>query len=177
MTARRQNLGKRSAYVSRLAMRMPRVVKSALMLAVLAMALTSSIASARPEFPGQLAEDADVPCAPVCTICHLVNPGTANSAREQFAFAMMAAGLLTDGAKAAFAVLKANPDPRAQEMVSRLKAGYDPNYPKRLACGPEYGCGAHVAKKKPRDFGVIGWVLAVLSAYALTRRARSPLRR
>ena len=135
--------------------------------------LWASPVSARPEFPGQLAEDPDVPCAPVCTVCHLVNPGTKGTAKRDFAYTMMGAGLMDQGAKKAFAALKMSDVASTKEMVARLEAGYDPNVSpssKLLACGPQYGCGARVAKAPPRDGAGIVLAMVALCGYVVARR-------
>lgn len=130
-------------------------------------------AAAKREFPAQLAKAANMPCVPQCTVCHVVNPGEAGTATKPFAGAMIRYGVLSDGAGKAFEALKADNKPEYQAFVQAIEDGLDPNYPKQLACGPSYGCGAHVAKKPPRDYWGIGWVVGALSAYALTRRLKS----
>lgn len=147
--------------------------RAALALAVTALGAPS--AWAKPEFPGQLAQDRDVPCAPVCTVCHLVNPGTKGTAQRAFASRMMFMGLMDRGADKAFAALKLSQVASDQEMVERLEAGNDPNSPpsaKLLACGPQYGCGARIAKATPSNDASIATVMAGLSAFALSRRLK-----
>lgn len=135
--------------------------------------LAPASAEAKREFPAELAKAADMPCVPQCTVCHVVNPGEAGTATKPFAIAMIRYNVLSDGPRKAFEALKADNKPEYQAMVQAIEDGLDPNYPKQLACGPSYGCGAHVAKKPPRDYWGIAWVAGALSAYALARRFKA----
>lgn len=84
-------------------------------------------------------------------------------------------GLMDQGADKAFAALKLSQVASDQAMVARLKDGNDPNSPpsaKLLACGPQYGCGARIARATPRNDASIATVMAALSAFALSRRLK-----
>lgn len=157
--------------------RAPRAVVA--LLAFVAFATLVAPAAAKPEFPAELAKGANMGCVPQCTVCHTVNPGVAGTASQPFARAMLGYMLLSDGADKAFEAMKAENKPEYQSMIQAIEEDKDPNYPLQLACGAQYGCGAHVAKKPPRSYWGVGWVIGVLSAYALARRlkARAAMRR
>ncbi len=139
-----------------------------------AVAAVTVPAAAKPEFPAELAKGANMACVPQCTVCHTVNPGVAGTGLlKPFPQAMSMYGLLSDGAEKAFQAMKADNKPEYQSMIQAIEDDKDPNYPRQLACGPAYGCGAHVAKKPPRNYWGGGWVLGVLSAYALVRRLKT----
>ncbi|HET9932199.1 MAG TPA: hypothetical protein VFQ35_15960 [Polyangiaceae bacterium] len=137
-------------------------------------AMVADPAAAKPEFPAELAKGANMGCVPQCTVCHTVNPGVAGTGLlKPFPKALVGYNLLGDGAEKAFEAMKAENKPEYQSMIQAIEDDHDPNYPLQLACGPAYGCGAHVAKKPPRNYWGAGWVLGVLSAYALARRLKS----
>jgi hypothetical protein len=128
------------------------------------------------EFPGGIQEAAGMPCAPSCTLCHGVNPGTAstfqNKALGKTLFTIN--GIVpphdVPALKAAYA--KYALDQANAAAVLALKDGIDPETGDNL-CGATYGCGAHVAKKAPpADLAAPLWVVAAMVAGALLRRRK-----
>jgi hypothetical protein len=74
-------------------------------------------------------------------------------------------------AKAAVAVLAA--DPTKKHFIDALAQGDDPNgvsYVK--VCGPQYGCGARLAKAPPTKASAPLWILSAAAASVLLRRRR-----
>jgi hypothetical protein len=144
-----------------------------------AFALGSGQAAASPTYPSALYKAAGMTCVPQCTVCHTVNPGVKNTAVQPFAIAMRGKGLLSGNpmlVDVAFTGLKNDQKPEYQAMVAALSKNLDPNYDEslgQLACGPSYGCGAHVAKAPPRDLSVFGWVLGALALFGLGQRVRT----
>lgn len=141
--------------------------------------LAATQASASPEFPAALSKAAEMKCVPQCTVCHTTNPGQSGTARQPFAIAMIGHGLLPGNpmlVDVAFTALKNDQNPTYQAMVTALTGNFDPNYDAslgQLACGPSYGCGAHVAKAPPRDLSVFGWVLGALALFGIGQRVRT----
>ncbi|MFZ5889917.1 MAG: hypothetical protein ACOY0T_02525 [Myxococcota bacterium] len=140
--------------------------------------LGASTAKASPDYPAALSEAAGMQCVPQCTVCHTVNPGVSGTAKQPFAIAMIGHSLLPGNADlvgVAFNNLKNDSAPQYQAMVSALEKNFDPNYDEslgQLACGPTYGCGAHVAKSPPRDFGALAWALGALALFGVARRVK-----
>ena len=136
-------------------------------------ALLPGRAQASEEFPGALQEAAGLPCAPSCTLCHGVSPGTANTfmnkilGKTLFNLGMVAPHD-TNALKTAYA--KYAMDPANAANVALLKEGKDPQTGDNL-CGPTYGCGATIAKKAPsNDLSAPLWVVGAMVLGGLLRR-------
>lgn len=169
-----------------------------LALGVAVASFVSAPAQASQTYPSVIAEEFDMPCAPTCTLCHSTNPGQSGTAVSGQLFGQALAfsgvsGMNEDSLRTALAKIKAGtadtlplrmPDgmPDSADVdgdgigaYDELKEGNDPNKPgdARL-CGPEYGCGAHIAKAPAKNGGA--WVLAASAAALVTfgfRRRRS----
>jgi hypothetical protein len=135
--------------------------------------LPARLAQASDEYPSVLQDELDMPCAPGCTLCHSTQIGQLGTA---------AGGTLFGKATAVGAGPK-NPA-RLREFVGMLEAGNtdtdDDGKPDTTelaeggdpsskgdgrVCGPEYGCGARIAKAPPSNG--LGFGLAALCAGAV----------
>jgi hypothetical protein len=141
-------------------------------------ALVPLRAQASEEFPGAIQEAAGMPCAPSCTLCHGITPGTATTfmnkelGKTLFSIDPMHPVGPKDvaGLKAAYAKYAMIPGNALK--VAALKEGKDPQTGEGL-CGPTYGCGAHVAKKAPpSDFSAPLWVVGAMVLGGLLRRRK-----
>jgi hypothetical protein len=140
-------------------------------------------AEASQAFPSTVQAEYDMPCAPTCTLCHTTNPGQAGTAAfgQLFGKLVFANGALptnVDSLKKALAAIKLNKvdsDGNMTPDFEELAEGEDPNKPgEARLCGPNYGCGAHIAKAPAKNGGA--WVLAACAAALVTfgfRRRRS----
>jgi hypothetical protein len=160
--------------------------------------LVSTPAQASQAFPSIIAEEFDMPCVPTCTLCHSTNPGQSTTALQGqlFGRALALTGVIggnEDSLRKLLVQIKAGtadtmpigkPDgiPDNYDVdgdgvgaYDELSKGNDPNKPgDARICGPEYGCGAHIAKAPAKNGGA--WVLAVTAAALVTfgfRRRRS----
>ncbi|MGC4094264.1 MAG: hypothetical protein QM756_41415 [Polyangiaceae bacterium] len=140
---------------------------------------SASPAFASPEYPSALRSMAGMSCAPQCTVCHTVNPGRSGTAVQPFALALRKLGLLPGTVTTlneSFGKLKADTSAEAMAMVQALDNDFDPNYDMslgQLACGPSYGCGAHVAKAPPRSLDGLAWALGAVALFVSARRLKS----
>ncbi len=138
-------------------------------------ALTSGRAQASEAFPGALQEAADMQCVPLCTMCHISNPGSAGTWSKLLGVAVKTNGTKPGDAeslKAAFAKYKQTAAPVTLE---RIRTGREPEFGADV-CGPTYGCAVHVAKQAaaPPDFsGPLLAVGAMVAAGILRRRRKS----
>jgi hypothetical protein len=164
---------------------MPSLAKLRLLLSAVTLCVASSwpgLARAEEEFPGALAEAADMACVPTCLMCHSVNPGTAGSWVNKPLGVALGGPVLAgkaDGAdavdafNAAWQKYAANPDNAAS--VAQIKLGREPGAGQDV-CGPKYGCGASFARATPK--GSLSSALAatcfvlIASAWAARRRLR-----
>jgi MYXO-CTERM domain-containing protein len=159
----------------------------ALLGAIVLLGVTS--ASASPEFPAELKEAAGMDCKPACTICHTTNPGSAGTADQSFAIAMVDAGLLPgkpDTVAKAFDNLgDVDSDGDETSDVDELTAegASDPSAPGVGApCAAEvrYGCAAGAESSAPRNLGTLLWPLLLaavgLGVWARRRTIASPER-
>jgi hypothetical protein len=113
------------------------------------------LARAEQEFPGALAEAADMACVPTCLMCHTVNPGTAGTWTKPLGIALgvpvatgKAAGAeAVDAFNAAWRTYAADPTNAAN--VAQIKQGREPGSGQDV-CGPTYGCGASFASEAPK---------------------------
>jgi hypothetical protein len=137
-------------------------------------------AAAEEIFPGVIAKDANMPCAPTCTLCHTSNPGRADTwPGKKFGFFIGTHGAIKgvpSSVTTAFNAYKATAatDPTVATALMALQNGIDPDNGESL-CGATYGCGAHVAKKlPPSDVSVPLWALGAVIAGGILRRRRKP---
>lgn len=139
-----------------------------------------SLARAEEEFPGALAEAADMACVPTCLMCHEDNPGRAGTWGTKPLGRALAGPLLpragagdVDAFNAAWAAFAA--DPANAATVGLIKQGYEPGKMQDV-CGPKYGCGASFARATPK--GSVSSTLAaacfvlIASAWGARRRLR-----
>jgi hypothetical protein len=138
-------------------------------------------ARASQEFPGAIQEAAGMPCAPSCTLCHGVNPGTASTFNSKAIgkSLFMIDGILPPHDTVKFKSSYAKWAAANPTLVVKLQQGIDPETGEGL-CGPTYGCGATIAKQSQAvqsvSTDVTGalWVLGALGiAAGRLRRKRS----
>jgi MYXO-CTERM domain-containing protein len=133
--------------------------------------LTAGSAFARPELPGQIQAAADMQCVPLCTLCHMTNPGEANNWTKPLGAALYPQIKAQKDIKDAYNVwAAANPT-----LAAGVKLGKEPGSGQDV-CGPTYGCAVHVAKEAaaPRDFTGPLWAVGAMVAAGLLRRRRKP---
>ena len=140
--------------------------------------LWPGLAQAEEIFPGVIAQAANMPCAPTCTLCHSSNPGRIDTwPKKKFGLYMG-----THGAKmgdknsiiTAFNAYKA--EATAGPGLAALQQGLDPDNGTSL-CGPTYGCGAHVAKQAPpSNLSAPLWVVGAMVFGGLLRRRKPTAR-
>ena len=148
--------------------------------------LVSSLAlhaRAEPTFPGAIQEAAGIPCTPTCLLCHFTIPGEDSNWHQPFGDAVVANGL-KPGEPASLNTVVANlrskmvdSDGDGKLDVDELAAGTNPNDPAPGAevCGPQYGCGAHIAPPPPAQRAPIMWWLVTalaLAGWVALRRSR-----
>lgn len=133
--------------------------------------LTSGSALARPEAPGWLMEAAGMECVPLCTMCHLTNPGVA----DNWAQKPLGAAL--------FAPINAQTDIKPTYNAwalmypmeaAKVKAGIEPKTGEDV-CGPTYGCAVPMVAKhpaRPRDYTAAIWVVGAMVVGGILRRRR-----
>jgi hypothetical protein len=133
----------------------------------------STVAHAEQEFPGALAEAADMECVPTCLMCHTVNPGTANTwTSKPLGIALGGPLAATKGSGDVDAFNKAWSDytkraatePSVAAAIALIKQGIEPGANQDV-CGPKYGCGATFAHTPSR--GLPGSSAAVVAALSL----------
>jgi MYXO-CTERM domain-containing protein len=136
-----------------------------------AVLLTTVSSLARPEAPGQIQKVANMDCVPLCTLCHLTNPGEAGNFTKPLGLALVAPIQAQKDITDAYNTWAAA-NPVAAE---KLKQGEEPGSHANV-CGPTYGCAVHVAKEAaaPRDFAGPLWVVGAVVAGGLLRRRKSP---
>jgi hypothetical protein len=129
-------------------------------------------------FPGVIAQAANMPCAPTCTLCHTTNPGEKGTwVGKKFGYYMGTHGAVMGDKNSiitAFNAYKA--DPSSGPALAALQQGLDPDNGTSL-CGPTYGCGAHVAKQAPpSDLSAPLWVVGAMVFGGLLRRRKPAAR-
>lgn len=132
---------------------------------------------ARPEMPGKLQEAAGMSCVPLCTMCHLTNPGQSDNWTSK----PLSGVLLTEIQTQADIKAKYNTWAAANPILAEgVRRGYEPGSlaPGKTAenvCGPVYGCAVPAAKpiksSSPDYTGVI-WVAGAVIAGAVLRRRK-----
>jgi hypothetical protein len=154
---------------------------SRMVVAGLGILLITSSAQAEPEFPAAIQAAAGMPCGPPCTLCHTSSPGTAQTAKKEFAFTVIKNGLVPNHPESLTAVVanlradKTDTDGDQIIDVDELAAGSDPSNPRPNAdmCGPLYGCaGGRIAKVPPRPADRAPWLFASALALLLLRSRR-----
>jgi len=147
---------------------------------LLAMSL-SLHAGARPEYPGAIQEAASIPCTPTCLLCHTEIPGNKHNLNGIFSTTLLLNGLVPahpETMPTAIANMRTkgtDTDADGKIDVDELAAGTDPNTadPTKEICGPNYGCGAHLAPAPPpRRTPVMWWLVGLLAAAALVSARR-----
>ena len=128
-------------------------------------------AVASSEYPKDVQELVDIPCAPSCTLCHRDMTGGYGTVSKPFGLALMSAGLSANDQQSLIDSLLAvgnsgvDSDGDGSGDIAELKAGNDPNSPGGgELCPIEYGCGGRIARRPTH--GAIA-PLAVLGAAAL----------
>lgn len=179
---RMQGLGERRMHRPLGRAARPAVLGLAAFAAALVVPLT---AGASQTFPSEIYSAADMHCVPGCTLCHSTAVGVEGSAVLGTPFGKKMVGLGVSGGNPETLVkaierLGGAMDPTpdldgdGKPDLEELKAGTDPSSPDPDAslCGPDYGCGAHVAKTPPRDATPLAFagVAALLMAFGLRRR-------
>jgi hypothetical protein len=113
----------------------------------------SGSAMASASYPTELADALDMDCAAPCTVCHQDTTGGAGTATKAFADALIDNGLEGEdksSVKPALDALDAagtDSDGDGVSDVGELRQGRNPNIPGDASiCGPQYGCGARIAK-------------------------------
>jgi hypothetical protein len=122
---------------------------------MLAFLISAGLAAASGNYPSAVQAEADIPCAPTCTVCHATNAGGGGTVTQPFGEAMMARGLTGGGNADALVTALAQLDADAVDSdgdgstdVDALRAGQNPNDGVPF-CGdsvveaPEYGCLQH----------------------------------
>lgn len=143
-----------------------------------ALGLLSGSALAEPEFPGALQEAAGMSCVPLCTMCHLTNPGQAGNYVRPLAGGLMQNGLVIgdpNSIKVAWGAYKVKFPEQAAKVVKGISPGFAPADDQNV-CGPIYGCAVASAKpvKATPDYtGVIWAAGAVLVGAVLRRRKKA----
>ena len=120
--------------------------------------MVSASAAASPSYPGVIQTELAMSCPPPCTICHATNSGGLSTVAlsdggKPFGDAMIDAGLEYDNEDALRAALLTletdmhDSDGDGVPDIEALRADTDPNVGGNV-CGPKYGCGATIAKRK-----------------------------
>jgi len=141
-------------------------------------------ANAEGTFPGGIQEAASIPCTPTCLLCHTDIPGTLANLKQPFGLTVFANGVRPGHPESLHTVVAnlrekmTDSDNDGKIDVDELAAGTNPNLsdPNAELCGPEYGCGAHIAAPPPPARAPVLWWLAGIStlmALINVRRRRS----
>jgi len=148
----------------------------------------SATTRASPTYPGLIPGDVkaltgtDMPCTPPCTLCHRDLQGGRGTVVQPFGRSMIARGLTYQDPESlarALGELHANSvdsDGDGVPDITETSLGNDPNAVAGSSLctqTPAYGCGAHVARQRPRDLSaaaVLG--LGVLALCLAIRRNR-----
>jgi hypothetical protein len=134
--------------------------------------LVTGSALARPEVPGEIQAAANMQCVPLCTLCHLTNPGQkGNWTSKPLGLALSMPIQYQKDIKPAY-------DAWAQmypEDAKKVQKGIEPSTGADI-CGPTYGCAVAVDKEAvaPHDFAGPLWALGAVVAGGLLRRRRRP---
>ena len=129
-------------------------------------------------------EAAGSPCPPPCTVCHETLNGGSGTVTKPFAFSMIDEGLegedipLVAPAIEALRVKQIDSDGDGVGDIAELASGRDPNLAgEGDLCGPQYGCGAHLAADPAVDLHALALALVVAGALgARVRRRRNAAR-
>lgn len=140
---------------------------------------TPRFAAAIPDFPGELQERAEMPCAPQCTLCHRDNNGGIGTLQGAFIETLDEAQVLDiddpASVQAAVDFLASNAidsDGDGALDLDELKDGQNPSLKGDAPlCGPTYGCGATVAKSERTDWLAV--TIALLASAGLVASWRS----
>jgi hypothetical protein len=133
-------------------------------------------ASAEQPFPGAIQEAASIPCTPTCLLCHTDIPGTRDNLKQPFGLTVLRNGIQPGHPESMQTVIanlrdrKVDTDSDGKLDVDELAVGSNPNLtdPKAELCGPEYGCGAHLAPAPPPERApIMCWLVGTLAIAAL----------
>lgn len=148
--------------------------------------LGSSVASACPNFAGDIQTDLGLSYTPLCTICHTTEAGGTGTVTKAFGIAMKANGLSPcsdSSVQTALNALEKQNHSSAGDGISditKLKEGLDPNLSGPAVEVPlppvAYGCAATMAKSDVAGGGAAVAVVAMLGASFAFRRRLSPSR-
>jgi len=138
----------------------------------IAVVLSAASAFARPEIPGQLQEVAGMKCVPLCTMCHLSNPGDVSNvggSTKPLAGALLAP-IASQRDLTPFWNAYAQAHPTEAGLV---RDGKEPSSGQDV-CGPIYGCAVHVEKETTwqRDYTAPLIALGAMALGALVRRRK-----
>lgn len=144
--------------------------------------LLSSLAHASPNYPDKLQELAQMPCTPVCTICHTDSLGGRGTVTQQFGVDMRKGGGLVgadtgslENAVESFEI-PGEVDPRYLDAdndgvddITELRQGTNPNGDRDPLCSDlHYGCRATAASRDEQS----GWPGVLIVALAALRKRR-----
>lgn len=133
--------------------------------------LTTGSALARPEAPGELQKAANMQCVPLCTMCHLTNPGVMGNFTKPLGLALVGPIQAQTDIKPKYDEWAAANPADAAKVSKGIEPGSGAD-----VCGPTYGCAVHVAKEAaaPRDFSGPLWVVGAMLTAGILRRRRKP---
>ncbi len=142
--------------------------------------LMPAASQASPEFPETIQLYLGMECAPTCLLCHRTLEGGLGTVDKPFGRAMVGAFLTADAPETVGPAIETldvtnmtDSDEDGVGDIQELIQSRDPNVAgEGVLCGPQYGCGAHIAKRKPLDGGALGVGLAVAGWLLLRSRRR-----
>lgn len=133
--------------------------------------LTTAVAAARPEAPGELQQAAGMKCVPLCTMCHTSNPGVRSNVDPNKPVAnalLIPIASQSDITPAWNTYAQANP-----AAAALVKDGKEPSTGQDV-CGPIYGCAVHVENEATwqRDYTAPIVALGAIALAAFVRRRK-----